>query len=419
VTCDPTKTVVLVSGQAQSVNFTYSTTWFSTDIPYSRREEYIDVFFPRQGTENRVHWLSIFNSFTLVILLIGVVTTILMRVLGNDYQRYDPENLGQKPEDDYGWKLIHTDVFRFPQRINLLSSMIGVGVQFLCLVAAVLLLSGFGIYYPGNDGALLVSGVVCYALTAIIGGFMGAYWYRLFEGTEWARNIILTACLFAIPFFVITGILNTVGLSQGITKALPFGTIMSVLALWAFLGLPLTLFGGIAGRRMSGPFVPPSKVKNAARELPNIPFYASLPVKMLAGGFLAFSAIYIEVHYIFESIWGRSHFQLWGVLALVFVLLIIVTGFASATLTYVQLSMEDYLWWWPSFMWGGATGFWIFGYGVYFWLYRSSMSGQLQATYFFGYQLLICYFFFLMLGSVGFLCAFAFVKRIYRNLHTD
>jgi len=367
----------------------------------------------------QIHWFSILNSFALVLLLAGVVGTIIARILNNDYIRYDPQNLGQKPEDDYGWKLVHTDVFRFPSYINLLSSMIGVGVQFLSLTVAILGLSGFGIYYPGNDGAMIVSGIVVYALTAGIAGFVSAFWYHKFEGVDWVRNVFFTAGLFALPFLAVTGTLNFVGLSQGLTKALPFGTILSVLAIWGLLGLPLTLFGSIAGRRFAGPFNPPSKVKMAQRELPDIPLYSSLPAKMLLSGFLSFSAIYIEVHYIFNSLWGRSHYDLWGILTIVFILLLIVTACISVSLTYLQLSMEDYRWWWPSFIWGGSTGFWVFGYSIFFFLFRSKMSGSLQAAYFFGNQLLICYFFFLMLGSVGFLSALVFVRRIYTNLHTD
>ena len=40
-------------------------------------------------------------------------------------------------------------------------------------------------------------------------------------------------------------------------------------------------------------------------------------------GFLPFSAIYIELHYIFASLWGHKIYTLFGILFLAFIMLII------------------------------------------------------------------------------------------------
>jgi hypothetical protein len=40
------------------------------------------------------------------------------------------------------------------------------------------------------------------------------------------------------------------------------------------------------------------------------------------GGFLPFSAISVELYYIFATLWGREHYTLWGVLLLVLFILI-------------------------------------------------------------------------------------------------
>ena len=45
-----------------------------------------------------------------------------------------------------------------------------------------------------------------------------------------------------------------------------------------------------------------------------------------------------------------------SVLLIVFIILITVTAFISIALTYLQLAVEDYRWWWRSFMCGGSTG---------------------------------------------------------------
>ena len=39
----------------------------------------------------QIHWFSIFNSFMMVIFLVGLVSMILMRTLRKDYARYNRE----------------------------------------------------------------------------------------------------------------------------------------------------------------------------------------------------------------------------------------------------------------------------------------------------------------------------------------
>ena len=61
----------------------------------------------------------------------------------------------------------------------------------------------------------------------------------------------------------------------------------------------------------------------------------------------------------------------------------------------------------------------VFGYSMFFFYNRSSMSGALQTVQFFGYTLLTCYVFFLSLGTVGFFSALKFVRYIYANVKMD
>ena len=47
------------------------------------------------------------------------------------------------------------------------------------------------------------------------------------------------------------------------------------------------------------------------------------------------------------------------------------------------------------------------------------MSGFMQAAFFFGYNGLACYAFFLMLGAVGFRASHLFVRHIYRAIKIE
>ena len=65
---------------------------------------------------------------------VNIMFIFQMRVLRNDFQRYnvnDEDSLEDFQQDDYGWKIIHSDVFRFPPYRALLSSILGILNWFL------------------------------------------------------------------------------------------------------------------------------------------------------------------------------------------------------------------------------------------------------------------------------------------------
>ena len=51
------------------------------------RDPLTSVLFPFQ-----IHWFSIFNSFMMVVFLVGLVAMILMRTLRKDYARYSRDD---------------------------------------------------------------------------------------------------------------------------------------------------------------------------------------------------------------------------------------------------------------------------------------------------------------------------------------
>eukprot|EP01116_Phalansterium_solitarium_P004253 TRINITY_DN151_c0_g2_i1.p1 TRINITY_DN151_c0_g2~~TRINITY_DN151_c0_g2_i1.p1 ORF type:complete len:595 (+),score=210.79 TRINITY_DN151_c0_g2_i1:115-1899(+) len=417
VTADPHKLQELNDEGVPEVEFTYSLSWEETAHPFSKRMELFTDAALGRGLE--IHWLSIMNSFVLVLLLTGFLAIIIMRILKSDYSRYARAEDEEDDQEDYGWKLIHGEVFRFPSHKSLFTAFIGLGCQGLAILVGVMALALTGFFAPNNEGSMYTACIMLYAITSGVGGFVSATYYRQFEGDKWAWNLVLVATLFTGPFCLVFAFVNTVALVEHVTASVPIGTIVVVLCILLFVGFPLTLIGGIAGKRTAGDFKAPCRTKNFPRQIPPVPFYRALPFQMLMSGFLPFSAIYIELFYIYSAVWGHSSYQLFGILTIVFVILLIVTACITVALTYFQLSMEDYRWWWNSWLTGGATGLFIYAYSIFYYVWRSNMTGFLQATFYFAYMAVVCYFFFVMLATVGFLSSLTFVKRIYLNLKTD
>ncbi|CAF2393705.1 unnamed protein product [Rotaria sp. Silwood2] len=71
------------------LQFSYEVTWKPTKVPFSKRfDKYLDAGF----FQHKIHWFSIFNSFMMVLFLVGLVSMILLRTLRKDYARYGKDD---------------------------------------------------------------------------------------------------------------------------------------------------------------------------------------------------------------------------------------------------------------------------------------------------------------------------------------
>jgi len=403
------------------IQFSYSVEWFEEpDLVWKHRmSRYAESRFLPSSFE--IHWLSIINSIVLVLLLTAFLTIILLRVLKNDFSRYMELDDDAIEEEESGWKLIHGDVFRFPQYPGLFCAAVGVGNQLIVTTFCHLFLALTGLISTTRRGSLLAGVVVLYCMTSFVAGFSSIRLYRQMNGKNWVQCIVITAGLFPAPIVATFMWVNSVALAHGSTSALPFTTILTVTALYAFLAFPATVLGGIVAKNyIPADFNAPTRTTKVAREIPTeIAWYRSRPFQILIAGFLPFSAIYIELHYIFASMWGHQIYTLFGILLLAFILLIIVTSFITVALLYFQLAREDHQWWWAAYINGGMTGIFIYIYSFYYYFHRSGMTGILQSSFYFGYMAVVSFGFFLMLGAAGFQFSLVFVKYIYSRVKCD
>jgi hypothetical protein len=412
--------VELTEEVMQVVTFSYSATWHAVDMPWSQRLSHIHASATLPGTME-VHWLSIVNSFVLVVLLTVFLSIILVRVVKNDFTRLmsSGDDASDFMDNEVGWKQINGDVFRFPGHKMALASSVGVGLHLVVTILITTLFCLVQVVDATRRGAVLQCIICAYALCAGVGGYFSARLYRQVEGQQWAWNIVATALLVPGPLALLWCFLNTVAWVHGSTAALPFGTVMVLLTIYLLVAFPLTVIGGIAGRNTAGPFDAPCRTKDTRKEIPAVPWYRHVAVSVVLSGFLPFSAIYIELHYIFSSMWGHKVYTLFGILGLALVMLMLVSAFITVAFTYFQLVLEDYRWWWQSFAAGGSTGLFVLAYVVYFFYHRSDMHGFMQTSFYFGYMTFLAYVITLALGSLGFYAAMFFVRYIYTSIRID
>lgn len=411
--------------EGMTIQFSYSVHF--ADLPHIAPSQALELQLKStqpHGHQNMdIHWLAIINSFVLMLLILSLFLLIIIRVVRSDLSRYlqIPDDELNTIEEETGWKLLHADVFRAPKHRLFFCSAIGSGMQLFSMVIMVVLVGCIGVFY--QRGAVASAAVCCYMVTAAFGGYVSAYLYQKLGGEKWAWNIFVTALTFVGPGFLIWSFLNTVAIIYGSTAAFPFPTILLMFAMWACVTFPLTVLGGIVGRHRamkSGQGEPPfpCKTNKLAREIPACRWYQSPVTQIFATGFLPFSAIYIELHYIFNSIWGPRIYSLYGILLLAWVMLLLVAGTVTVLFSYFHLNAEDHRWWWRSFSSGLAVGLFFYAYCIYF-FFQTGMTGFLQCAFFFLYSVLVAHGLALVIGSMSFFSTFWFVTYIYSRIKAE
>lgn len=336
-----TKQLELQPGQ--TLNFTYTVKWLPSNIEFRNRfDKYLDpaVFKPR------IHWFSIFNSFMMVLFLIGLVSMILMRTLRRDYARYSRDefnDLERDLGDEYGWKQIHTDVFRPPNHPLLFSALVGTGYQvasasFLVIIAAII-----GELYT-ERGSILSTSIFAYALSSPLNGFFGGALYSCLRGRSWIKQSLVSAALLPLMVCGTVFMINFIAIYYHASRAIPFGTMLSVVSICLFIILPLTLLGTIVGKNVRGQPDNPCRTSPVPRPIPEKKWYMEPSIIMLLGGILPFGSISIEMYFIFTSFWTLNIYYVYGFMLLVFFIAIAVTVCVTIVCTYILLNAEDYRW---------------------------------------------------------------------------
>lgn len=142
-----------------------------------------------------IQWFSILNSLVIVLFLTGMVAMILLRTLHKDIARYNQLDAEDDANEEFGWKLIHGDVFRPPRNAMLLSVFLGSGVQVLAMSFITLFFACLGFLSPANRGALMTCAIVIYAHLGTPAGYVSARLYKSFQGFNWRLNVLLTSTL--------------------------------------------------------------------------------------------------------------------------------------------------------------------------------------------------------------------------------
>lgn len=393
-----------------SITFSYSVEWVDRpDKPWATR---FDIYLMGGEHDDKIHWYSIINSLLILLFLSAMVAVILLRALRKDVALYNAEDAQRDGMDEFGWKMVHGDVFRAPEHAAFLGALVGSGCQVLAMAMVVLGIACLGFLAPTNRGSLLTTMIFFFVVLGSYAGFVSARLFKFWHVQSW-KNSFLAASLLPASTILIYAMINFVQWYKHASSAVRWTTFMMLMALWFGVSLPLSLVGSAVAYRRPV-LEAPCRVNPLPRLIPSSGRWWLQPkIAIPAAGVLPFGAAFIELVFILASFWQGRVYYVFGFLALVVLIVVVTCAETVVVCIYFQLCDEDHRWWWRSFLLSASSGACTFLYSVYYLASTLTIRQPSSIMLYLGYMSLASSMFAIAAGAVGFLSASWFVWTIY------
>eukprot|EP01062_Namystynia_karyoxenos_P084139 TRINITY_DN983_c0_g1_i5.p1 TRINITY_DN983_c0_g1~~TRINITY_DN983_c0_g1_i5.p1 ORF type:complete len:654 (+),score=225.88 TRINITY_DN983_c0_g1_i5:87-2048(+) len=412
VTTDPAETKEII--------WSYSVQWHRSAYTWNNRwDAYLSLAFANSNA--RVHWLSIINSLLIILCLSAIVAMILLRTLHMDFNRYNNPEDADEAQEEVGWKLVHADVFRTPKAAPALAIFVGTGVQLIGMFGLSMFFAMLGFLSPANRGGLITATMLLFVLMSLANGFTTGIILRMFQQRKWKTVFLAGLAYPGVMFGLWLAAEFTIWISRGRTQGAntaPLLSVLSIMGLWFGISLPLVVLGASFGFR--GPEIEhPCKVQKLARQIPPQRWYLQTAFLTLGPGIIPFGAAFIELRFILSSIWQGMVYYVFGFLGLTFVTVTVTIVEVTIVLIYFLLVFEDYRWWWTSVIIPGGMSVHFFLYGIFYFFNQLRVRTWIGTYIYFQTMALISLSLYVVVGTIGFIAAFVFVRKIYSSIKVE
>jgi transmembrane 9 superfamily protein 2/4 len=182
---------------SEDIIFRYDTFYTYTDTIYEER--YFKFFYGNKF----IHTNSVYISGLIIVILLIILSYIYFRAIKSESEIHNEKVTSEESINEYGWRNIAFDVFRRPIRSDILSSLIGTGIQLLIMLLYSLSFVVLGIIQPKSGGSYFTLLAMVYIFLSLISGYSSARFYKMVHGLNWLR-----VCIFTAIFFPMTLILS-------------------------------------------------------------------------------------------------------------------------------------------------------------------------------------------------------------------
>lgn len=439
--------------QKTVIPYTYSVYWREDNtIDYNSRW---DLYYENEtSSSNQIHWFSLINSMVLLFLVSLIVAVVLLRVLKSDIQANSPS----LPTTDYdaamnsSWKSLSNDITKRPNFPLFLSVLVASGIQLIIATIGVIVIfvinSKFSMgvslssnkFFNSHQGAFFSISLTFFVVSGIIPSFCGIILHKIFNNdylnSEYNKSkTLVSSILFSgfLPSLILSIVffLNFFVWAKHASTALPFGTIIVLLLVFFIIELPLGIIGGYYGNK--------HKFHNKSflltnsgekRENDDKKFRAKKksswllnPVfSVLIFGLIPFGIVYVELLFIFNSVWleKTTFYYMYGFLLLTAIILIVIIAESTIIATYLSIAvLYNPNWQWLCFNVGSSIGWYILAYSVYYFVCYLNVNDFVSALLYFSYMALTSCLIGVACGSAGTLTGLLFIKKIYGSIKVD
>lgn len=142
--------------------------------------------------------------------------------------------------------------------------------------------------------------------------------------------------------FSTTFVLNLLVWAQGSSTALPFGTLVGLAALWLLIQVPLVYSGSWFGYHKCKPWEHPTKTSTIPRQIPDAAWYTKGNYSILGAGLIPFAVIFIELLFVFRSLWQdkSGYYYVYGFLSVISLVHILTIIEVTIVAVYILLCSE-------------------------------------------------------------------------------
>jgi len=395
------------------INFYYDQIYIYTDLVYDDRIKKYYI------TNNSIHW----NSIIISCLIISFLTIILIFIFFNSIKsEKDVKNnriISDEEINEYGWRNVAFDVFRCPENIELLSSILGTGIQLFVMAFYSLFFIRIGLLRPRNGGSYLTIMVMMYVFLGIISGYSTSRFYKMLNGKNWINLTMISILFFPLIFIFIFSIINLIYKKEKSSIYMEFDEFFSSLILWVFWVAPLIFLGILFGFFQKKILLPckinpvPSLISGKT-----IPWYLKIRYAWIFTGFPPFFGIFVELFYIMDSLWKQNIYALNIYLLSSLIVLIIISSEIAILFTFFNLCKGDYRWWWKSLLVGSSPGLYLLLFSLLYSFKMDFISTNSFIIYL-CFMSLLTIIVIIICGAFGLFFTFIFIRIIYSKININ
>lgn len=434
-----------------TIHYTYAVYWREdTSVTHENRW---DLYYENDNSASskNIHWISLVNSLVLVCLVSLVVAIVLVRFLKSDLKTGPviPTTDLKVDEDQSLWKGLSDTAVQSPTAPLILSSLCAAGIQTIVAIIGVIVIfvlnsklslspgTSSSAFFENHQSTVISFSIFFLLASGFVSSYAGVILHKILSNfhpntTFKFVTVSQLGAIFAglLPFLILGAYLfiNLFVWAKESSNALPFGTIVLLILMFALVQIPLGIAGAHFGNKFKflnkscfiNSYVPAEK--GGRKSTSKRQQFIGPAVNTLVFGLIPFGIVYVDLLFIFNSVWleKTTFYYMYGFLLLTTVLLLIVIAESAIVATYMTLTaFKNPNWQWLCFQVGSSIGWYIYGYTTYYFIRYLQMSDIVSVLIYFAYMAMVSAAVGVAGGAVGVVTATIFIRKIYGAIKVD